>query len=75
MSERRKFTDTFGIGDEVAIIREEHGWHDGRVSGIIDTISDYSCTVRVDQGSWVIPYPRDIRLVSKGRHKKAPKKR
>lgn len=27
----------FDIGDTVAIIREEHGWHDGRLTAVITT--------------------------------------
>lgn len=80
MTERRKFTDTFGLGDTVAIVREAHGWHDGRVTGTIETISAYECTVVADKNdttfsgaTFTIPRPRDIHLISKaksGSHRK-----
>jgi len=42
---KRKFTDEFKLGDYVYVIREENGWHEGAVSGIIMSIEDYSCQV------------------------------
>lgn len=27
------------VGDKVAIIREEHGWHDGRLAGTVTHVS------------------------------------
>ena len=75
MSERRKFTDTFGLGDEVAIIRDRHGWHDGDIGGPIVAISDYTCTVQAQDcgdfdGRYEIPKPKDIRLISKASRSK-----
>jgi hypothetical protein len=66
---RRKFTDSFALGDVVSVTRSEHGWFDGAVEGTIIEISDYCCTVR---GSWfdeertwdlTINRPGDIRLL------------
>lgn len=57
----RKFTDEFKRGDEVRVIRTDHGWFDGRVGGKIVTISDYSCLVRAADGDeYEIEKPRDI---------------
>lgn len=68
MSIRRKFTDDFHLGDEVNIIRHEHGWHDGGIGGLIVEITDYTCVVEVTDdrdynGRYDIPKPRDISLV------------
>jgi hypothetical protein len=72
VSARRKFTDSFGIGDEVAIIRTEHGWFDGSVSGKITELTEYTCTVVADRHDphyagipFEIEKPRDIRLITK----------
>lgn len=76
MSTPRKFTDDFALGDDVAIIRHKHGWHNGEIGGPIVAISDYTCTVRVEgeyAGDYDIPKPRDIRLVSRASGP-APKK-
>lgn len=68
-AERRKFTDEFAVGDEVSITRERHGWHDGQKSGLIASLSEYSCSVAGtgdDEGYlFEIRHPRDIRLVQK----------
>lgn len=61
---RRKFTDHFSINDEVAIIRFEHGWLDGRVTGRIISISNYHCVVSGnDGGKYDIDCVRDIRKI------------
>lgn len=70
MSTRRKFTDSFKLGDEVNIIRHKHGWHDGDIGGPIVEISDYACTVEVQDdrdfnGRYDIPKPRDIKLAKR----------
>ena len=44
------------VGDSVAVIREEHGWHDGNVSGTVTRVGHrgtggVSYTVRVDDDS------------------------
>jgi len=70
MSTRRTFTGDFALGDEVAIIRHAHGWHDGVIGGPIVEISDYTCVVEVTNdpiynGRYEIPKPRDIRLVAR----------
>lgn len=58
---QRLFTKEFSKGDKVHIIRYEHGWLDGSVSGIITEISDFSCTVKSKNGSlYEINHPRDI---------------
>lgn len=82
MSERRKFTDTFGLGDRVAIVRTEHGWFDGSVSGTIEQISDYTCTVEADSDDstfagmdFPISRPRDIRLIEKARDRKRARRK
>ena len=59
---QRLFTNEFKKGDVVAIIREEHGWHDGRTVGRIVGINEMSATVMTDDGSkFEINHPRDIK--------------
>lgn len=60
---QRLFTKEFQIGDHVSIIREEHGWHEGAISGYIVKMSDTFCVV-FDENSgcaYGINHPRDIR--------------
>lgn len=58
---QRLFTKEFKKGDLVSITREHHGWHDGRTSGRIISLSANSCTVRSDDGcEYQIDHPRDI---------------
>lgn len=60
---QRVFTNEFSLGDTVSVIRAEHGWHDGAVSGEITEMSAKSATV-VDSetgSSYEINHPRDIR--------------
>lgn len=58
---RRKFTDSFKLHDEVAIIRTRHGWYDGSIGGEIIKISEYSCLVKGTDGyEYEIEKPRDI---------------
>lgn len=60
----RKFTDDFKREDEVSIIRTRHGWFDGRVSGRISSLTDWSATVTDSDGiEYAIEKPRDIRLL------------
>lgn len=73
-SVRRKFTDVFGLGDRVAVIRTRHGWHDGDLIGVITDISDYRCRVKeIPQhqshmgGEYDIDHVRDLILVEKNR--------
>lgn len=47
---RRIFTKEFRLGQRVSVIRSEHGWHDGEISGEIVEISENSCVVRVSEG-------------------------
>lgn len=51
MSRRRIFTEEFKLGQRVGIIRSEHGWFDGELSGEIVEISPDSCVVRIEEGS------------------------
>lgn len=69
----RKFTDDFKLGDNVAIIRYEHGWFDGSIGGPIIKINDFYCTVECKWGEkhcinykFDIRKPRDIRIVKRG---------
>lgn len=58
---QRFFTNEFKIGDEVCIIRHEHGWEDGGVCGTIVEMSANHCVVRDDNGhTYHINHPRDI---------------
>lgn len=58
---QRLFTNEFKKGDLVSIIREHHGWHDGRTTGRITELSPGSCTVRSEDGAeYQIDHPRDI---------------
>lgn len=58
---QRLFTKEYKVGESVSITRERHGWHDGRASGKIISLSDFSCTVRSDDGcEYLIEHPRDI---------------
>lgn len=78
--ERRKFTDEFGVGDKVSVIRTKHGWHDGEVSGTIVGLSANNCHVQDSQSEDVtheIRHARDISLIEKAgpiRHSKKSKK-
>ena len=71
---RSKFTDRFKLGNEVAVIRYEHGWFDGRISGEIISISDYCCSVKILPDEYLGGYnmegfilsidkPRDIHFI------------
>lgn len=61
---QRYFTEEFSIGDEVAIIRHDHGWEDGGLTGRIVSLSPTGCTVRVSEenrsGDFEIHHCRDI---------------
>jgi hypothetical protein len=63
---RRKFTDSFKIGQRVRVIRTEHGWFDGQLEAVICRMGDYWCVVREIQGGkptrteHEIRKPRDI---------------
>lgn len=50
MSKRRTFTDSFKLGDTVAVKRYRHGWFDGAISGKIILIESYICRVKVRDG-------------------------
>lgn len=76
---RRKFTDSYSLGDIVSITRWRHGWFDGACEGPIIAISDYGCTVR---GTWddhthdySITKPGDIRLVRRGSGQKRSRRK
>lgn len=60
---QRLFTNEYRIGDEVAIIRERHGWHDGRTIGKIVQMDAYSAVVKTSDNKFVIEHPRDIRKI------------
>lgn len=61
MSNRKRlFTNEFKKGDKVAIIREEHGWHDGALEGVITDLGPEYCVVRVKGCEYYINHPRDI---------------
>jgi hypothetical protein len=58
---QRLFTNEYALGQEVAIIRSEHGWFDGSAGGIITIISEYYCEVTDEDGiTYTINHPRDI---------------
>ena len=58
----RLFTNEFEVGDEVAIIRARHGWHDGNTHGKITRLSTHEAIVMTDDHSrYEIEHPRDIR--------------
>lgn len=76
MSERRKFTTDFAIGDRVSVIRTRHGWFEGSLSGHIKELGDYRCVVHGDDGyDHEIRKPRDIRLVQISLTNRQEKKR
>lgn len=56
-------------GDRVYVIREEHGWHDGRLQGVVVHVncappSRVSYTVRDDDGyEYFCPKTNDVRPV------------
>lgn len=59
----RLFTNEFEVGMRVSIIRAEHGWHDGQVSGVITHMTGHTAVVRSDEGvEYDIRHPRDIHL-------------
>ena len=64
---QRRFQSEFAVGDEVSVIRHEHGWTDGLVVGRITAIDDVRNVATVvglnDPGEYEIRHPRDIRLV------------
>lgn len=61
---RRSFTDEYKLGDKVAVIRTEHGWHDGSLIGRISWIVSDACAVTDDDGFvHQINHPRDIQKV------------
>lgn len=58
---QRLFTDERDLGEEVAIIRDRHGWYDAEVVGRIVVMEPYRCVVEDDDGRrYEIPHPRDI---------------
>lgn len=58
---KRLFTNEFRIGDQVAIIRTEHGWYDGGLEGRITCLADYVAEVTDEHGIvHEINHPRDI---------------
>jgi preprotein translocase subunit YajC len=70
-NERKKFTDYFGVGDEVAIIRTNHGWFDGSLLGLITEVEDYYCKVKTGSGdSYEIKKTRDLLLIEKAKKAK-----
>lgn len=80
----RDFPDTFGLGDEVSVVRTEHGWFDGSISGTIVEIAASRCTVEITNGGsyeWMVGYrediqkPRDIHLIKKASPNRKRKKR
>lgn len=78
----RDFPDIFGVGDEVSIVRTEHGWFDGGIGGEIVELSKGICVVKVTEGEAhmlgnleQIRKPRDIRLVAKARSGKGKRRR
>jgi hypothetical protein len=78
---RRKFTDSFGLGDIVTITRTRHGWFDGMIGGPIIEISDYACKVRVEDdetyggSEFDIEHVRDISLSSRAKVSNKKKRR
>lgn len=59
---QRFFDKEFKLGDKVAIIRADHGWFDGRLTGVIRKIDPMWCSVKDDEDGfdWLINHPRDI---------------
>ena len=45
---KKKFTDHFKLGDRVSVIRDQHGWYDGTIGGLITFIDEHSCNVTID---------------------------
>ena len=61
---QRLFTNEFAVGDEVAIIRARHGWHDGHTHGKITRLSTHEAIVMTeDHSQYEIEHPRDIRKI------------
>ncbi len=50
---RRKFTDSYKLGQYVRVKRYRHGWFDGRIGGRITRLEEYSCTVHILDGDMV----------------------
>lgn len=56
-------------GERVAIIREQHGWHDGALSGIVIEVycappKSVSYTIRADDGAeYFCPKTNDVRRI------------
>lgn len=61
---QRSFHGEFRMGDEVSVIRHEHGWENGLVTGRIIFMTSYSATVEdFDGNKYHIEHPRDISKV------------
>lgn len=51
----------YRVGHRVRVVRTDHGWYDGRVGGVVRSLSDHSCVVAGDDGvEYEIEHPRDI---------------
>lgn len=56
---KKKFSDHFSLGDDVWVIRYEHGWDVGE--GKISSIGPDHCRVRLDSGGEIdIDHVRDL---------------